>query len=163
MRINSENRKHCRETETAEVRAITEGAGGGGGAHGDQLHGLYVSWVCMSDCVSIPSLQVPLRAPEWPRFQSARRLCWHWGSRLGPLARGLDMPSSRKPVGTVLRAGRSPPRSVRLFLVYVLLRPLLFFHSIIIIQCEPDKWAQSSAVIIISCFFLTQEKWNSWL
>lgn len=121
-------------------------------------------WVCMSDCVSILLLEVPWHALGWPRFQSASGLCWHWGSRLGPLARRLDMPSSRKPVGTVLRADRRPLRSIRFFPVYVLLRPLLFFHSINIIYCTPHKWTHSTAVIVISRLFsLTGETWDGWL
>lgn len=66
-------------------------------------------YACLIVC-QLCWLQVPWRALGWPRFQSARRLCWLWGSLIRPLARRPDTPSSRK-------------QGIRFFPVYVLLRP----------------------------------------
>lgn len=82
-------------------------------------------WLCV-----VLWLQVAWRALGWPRFQSARRRCWHWGTRLGLFARRQDMPSSIKTPGTVLRTARRPLRSICLSPMSVFFRPLLVFHLI---------------------------------
>lgn len=96
-------------------------------------------------------MQVPWHARGWPRFQFARKLCRHWGSRLGPLASRRDKPSSSMPVVEELRAGWRP--LIRFFLVYVQLTPRLFFHSVNITHCESDKLPHSIAVIISCSYF----------
>lgn len=86
-------------------------------------------YACL-DCAPTLLLQVPWRAPGWPRFPSAHRLCWHWGTGLGPLAWRPDMTPSSQPVGAAPRARRRPPGSVMMLPAYAALRPLLSFHSI---------------------------------
>lgn len=101
-------------------------------------------WVCRADWVSIILLfQVAWRALRWRRFQSAPGLCWRWGSRSGPSTRRWDTASSSTPAGTLLREDHSPRRSIVCFPVYVLLRPLLFFHSINNIYPLQASWIGS--------------------